>query len=89
MALPEPSTVVVSSIRLDGLVAAVFDLSRSESAELFAKERVMIGGAPVKGPTQEPKPFDIVSVRGLGRFRYEGEVQETKKGRLRVLIRKY
>jgi RNA-binding protein YlmH len=88
-ALPEPTCVVVSSTRLDTLVAAVFDLSRAESGELFEKERVLIGGAPVKGPAQEAKPFDIISVRGFGRFRYDGEVQETKKGRLRVMIRKY
>jgi RNA-binding protein YlmH len=88
-ALPEETSVVVSSTRLDALVAAVFDLSRAESAELFEKERVLIGGAPVKSPAKEAKPMDIISVRGVGRFRYDGEERETKKGRLRVLIRKY
>ncbi|MPM54068.1 hypothetical protein SDC9_100841 [bioreactor metagenome] len=79
----------MSSTRLDALVAAVFDLSRAESGELFRQERVMIGGALVKGPAQEAKPMDIISVRGFGRFRYDGEERETKKGRLRVMIRKY
>ena len=88
-ALPDETSVVVSSTRLDALVAAVFDLSRSGSTELFRQERVMIGGAPVKGPAQEAKPMDIISVRGFGRFRYDGEERETKKGRLRVIIRKY
>ena len=32
---------------------------------------------------------DIVSVRGYGRFRYDGMLQETKKGRMRFLIQKY
>jgi len=87
--LPQPTSVVVSSTRLDALIAAVFDLSRAESAQLFEKERVLIGGAPVKGPSKEAKPMDIISVRGFGRFRYDGEERETKKGRLRVIIRKY
>ncbi|HWQ51058.1 MAG TPA: YlmH/Sll1252 family protein [Terriglobales bacterium] len=88
-ALPEAVSVVVSSLRLDGLVAAVFDLSRAQSAELFARERVLLGGVPAKGPAQEAKAGDIVSVRGFGRFRFDGEERETRKGRLRVMIRKY
>ncbi|HWP79269.1 MAG TPA: YlmH/Sll1252 family protein [Candidatus Acidoferrum sp.] len=88
-ALPEAVSVVVSSLRLDGLVAAVFDLSRAQSAELFAKERVLLGGTPAKGPAQEARAGDIISVRGFGRFRFDGEARETRKGRLRVMIRKY
>ena len=35
------------------------------------------------------KEEDIVSVRGFGKFIYDGVMQETKKGRVRVKIRKY
>ena len=31
----------------------------------------------------------MISVRGLGRFLYEGAEAETRKGRLRVSLRKY
>ena len=37
----------------------------------------------------EPKEGDIISVRGKGRFIYDGVSRQTKKGRLGVRIRKY
>jgi hypothetical protein len=36
-----------------------------------------------------PKEGDIISVRGKGRFIYDGVSRQTKKGRLGVRIRKY
>ena len=35
------------------------------------------------------KDNDIISVRQMGRFQYEGVLSETKKGRYYVTIRKY
>ncbi len=87
VALPEKTSFVVSSERLDGVVAAVFDLSRSESQKLFEHELVFVNSRSARKLTAEPKPGDIVSVRGRGRFVYEGIERETKKGRLRVAVR--
>ncbi len=89
MALPDKTSFVVSSERLDGVVAAVFDLSRSESQRLFEHELVYVNSRSAKKLTAEPKPGDIVSVRGHGRFIYEGIERETKKGRLRVAVRRF
>ena len=40
-------------------------------------------------PSAQIKQGTIVSVRGTGRFIYEGIEKETRRGRLRVLVRKY
>lgn len=85
--LPEKSSFVVSSERLDAVVAAVFDLSRAESQRYFERELVFVNSRAVKKLTREPQSGDIVSVRGCGRFIYEGIERETKKGRLRVSVR--
>ena len=86
---PRESAVVVSSPRLDGLIAAVWNLSRGESQALFPKELVFLNGRMELSPSHQPREGEIVSVRGLGRFRYEGVERETRKGRLRVTVRIY
>ena len=86
---PEPETVISASLRLDGLIAAVWDLSRSESAGLFPKQLVFVNGRSVLSPGDTARPGDIVSVRGRGRFRLEGVSGETRKGRLRVTVARY
>lgn len=88
-AAPEETTLTAASERLDALVAAVFRLSRAESARLFEAERVQVNGLPARSASSKPEPGDIVSVRGLGRFRYEGALGETRRGRLRVSLRLY
>ncbi len=85
--LPKPKEVVVSSERLDGLISAVWDLSRSKSKECFDRELVFVNGLLTDSPARQPSPGDVISVRGLGRFRYEGLSRETRKGRLRVTVR--
>ena len=85
--LPEQTGVNVASERLDALVAAVFKLSRGDSQELFSKERVFANGKLITSASYSPHEGDIISVRSLGRFRYDGVDRETKRGRLRVLVR--
>lgn len=86
---PEEIAVAAASERLDALVAAAFRLSRAESARYFEAERVFVNGLPARSASSKPEPGDIVSVRGLGRFRYEGALGETRRGRLKVGLRIY
>ena len=89
LAPPEPTEVVIPSVRLDALVAAVWRLSRSESQALLAQGLVFVNGKAIASPGFEPREGDAVTVRGTGRFSYEGVARETKKGRLRALVRIY
>lgn len=84
---PEPTEVVVASERLDALIAAVWRLSRSDAQELLEKGMVFIDGRLVENAAHTLKEGDVISVRHQGRFRYEGALRETKKGRLRVSVR--
>jgi len=86
---PEPTEIVVASQRLDVLIAAVWRLSRSDAQELLEKGLVFIDGRLVENPSHTLKEGDMISVRHQGRFRYEGALRETKKGRLRVSVRIY
>lgn len=86
---PEATEVVVASLRLDAMVAAVYKLSRSQSQELFERERVFVNSRAAASPSACPSDGDIISVRGQGRFIYEGTARETKKNRLRITVRIY
>lgn len=87
VSLPPVSRIVVSSERLDAIVSAVFKISRSESQKLFSLCRVYVNGKTIESFTGSPASSDIISVRGLGRFIYEGVEYETKKGRLSASVR--
>ncbi len=78
--------VIAASPRVDALVAAVFDLSRSEGRELVEKERVSLSGLPVTDPAKEILEGEKISVRGYGKFIFEGAVGETRSGRQRMKI---
>ncbi|MCD8232154.1 MAG: YlmH/Sll1252 family protein [Clostridiales bacterium] len=81
--------LVVSADRCDAIVAKVYRLSRSQSVQLFAAKKVFVGGRQYENNSGALKAGDVVSVRGFGKFVYDGVISETKKGRIRVRIRRY
>ncbi len=81
--------IVVSSGRIDALVAKQYHLSRSSSAELFRSKKIFVGGRPCENTAYLCRDGDIVSVRGYGKFRVCGDFGITGKGRLRVTLKIY
>lgn len=90
-ALPQPKekVIIVSSLRLDGAIASVYDLSRSKSSALVEGEKVFINGKLTKSTSKNVEMGDTVSVRGYGRFRYVGILGDTRKGRIRIKCEVY
>lgn len=89
--LPQPTekTVIVSSLRLDGIISGVYNISRSKSSSLIDSEKVFINGKLAKNNSIPLKEDDIISVRGHGRFRFKEISGDTRKGRIRVLCEVY
>ena len=79
--------VIAASPRLDAVICAVWNLSRTQGQELVKKEKVTVAGRLVTDPSKELSPGNRVSVRGQGRFYYDGTGNETRSGRLHVKIR--
>ncbi|MDO4633315.1 MAG: YlmH/Sll1252 family protein [Eubacteriales bacterium] len=79
----------VASVRLDSLLALAFQSSRSKLTELVEGGRVYVNGRLVTSNGYKIKDQDMISARGLGRFRYLGNEQETRKKRLFVEIEKF
>lgn len=84
---PPVRELIIASERLDAIVAAVYKLSRSESQALIKDGKVFINGRLTESSAADIPDGAAISVRGHGRFLYEGIERETKKGRLRVLVR--
>lgn len=79
----------VASVRLDALLSLVFASSRSKLTALIESGRVFVNGKLITTNSYQVKEHDIISVRKMGRFSYEGLLSQTKKGRYYVLLHKY
>jgi len=79
----------VASERLDVILAFVYNLSRSQASELINAEQVFIDGRTAYSGGYDLKQGSKVSVRGKGKFIYDGIKGNTRKGRLFVTARIY
>lgn len=86
---PPQKALITASERLDGVISAVYKLSRSQSQELISSGKTYISGRLCETAGAQIPEGAVVSVRSVGKFIYEGIERETKKGRLRVLVRVY
>jgi len=85
----EEKKVIVSSMRADCLVSAVFNISRGNAQKLFEAQKVFINGASALSGAKEILENDRISVRGYGKFVTLGIEGTTKKGRAVVNIGVY
>lgn len=86
--LPQPENleIIVSSERLDVIVSAIYKMSRSQVLPIFHTEKVFVNGVVKTSPSAILNVGDKVSVRGFGRFIYNGVLRHTKKDRLVINI---
>lgn len=81
--------LIVSSVRADGIISKLYNLSRKQSIEYFAGRKVFVNGRVTESNSRLLKNGDIVSVRGHGKFVFECIENETRKGRLKICIKLY
>ena len=82
-------TGTAASVRLDSLLSLAFGASRSSLTGLIEGGKVFVNGRLVTSNGYQPKEGDLVSVRGMGRFRLQGIGGQSKKGRSYVTLLKY
>lgn len=79
----------VTSVRLDSIIAVAFNLSRTSAAKYIAAGSVFINGRLTDSVSAVPKDNDIISVRGLGRFKFENTLMKSKKDKFVVKAHVY
>lgn len=81
---PEICSVQVSSLRVDAVIAKIYNKSRNECLELFRTGKVFINGRLCENNARILKAGDTVNARGYGKFVLSGELRETRKGKLSI-----
>jgi len=76
-------------MRLDAVIHTVYKLSRSEAASFIKAQKVKINHQLALKPAVNLKQGDVISVRGKGRFIVESLSGTTKKGNIKLKIKKF
>ncbi|MER2064408.1 MAG: RNA-binding protein [Alkalibacterium sp.] len=77
---------IVSSLRLDVVLASVFHVSRQKSKELISSNKVKVNWNETERPDIVLGIHDVVSIRGYGRIRIEAIEGKTKKEKIRLKL---
>lgn len=85
----EELSLTVASMRLDGVASDVYRISRSKIVDPIRAGRCRVNWKPEEDPSKQLREGDVVSFKGLGRFKVMEVDGVTKKGRLRAKIGKY
>lgn len=79
----------VASLRADAVIAAVFNLSRSDAAESIRRGGVNLNHRPLDSLDKKLSEGDTLSLRGRGKAELSALGDYSKKGRLFIEIKKY
>lgn len=83
----QEKTIIVSSMRIDNIVAELAKCSRKVASAYIQEERVFINHEIIKKDFKEVKEKDKITIRGKGRFIIEEKIRNTKKDKVALKIR--
>ena len=79
----ERKEAIVTSNRLDAVIAATCNTSRSSSLRMIQEGKIFVNGAESLHNTYYCKQGDLLSIRGFGKVRFGETLGVTKKDRIR------
>ncbi|KAB2337435.1 RNA-binding protein [Cytobacillus depressus] len=77
-------SVTASSLRLDTVVSAIYNISRQKSQTLIQHGQVKVNWTLIENPAFEVRESDIISVRGYGRVKMLALEGKTKKEKWKI-----
>ena len=77
----------MSSLRLDSVISAVFNISRRRSKQLIESGKVKVNWTETTRPDFALDLLDIVSIRGFGRLQIQELEGKTKKEKISCPLR--
>lgn len=78
----------ISSLRLDSLVASLVNCPRQKAVSLIQNDKVKVNHVVRDQQAFEVNESDILSIRGLGRYKIMSIEGRTRKDKIRLLIGK-
>lgn len=82
----EEKIIALTSNRIDAVLSKVFNLSREQSTELIALQKVFVDGIVCEKSTRPMKYGENVSVRGYGKFTFGNRLGTTRKGKYQFSV---
>lgn len=85
----ENINIIVSSMRLDNFVSELAKCSRNQATELIKIGKVFINSINEFKTSRKVDINNIITIRGKGKFIFDGIEKETRNNRYLLNIRKY
>ena len=85
----EEKEMIVSSLRIDGIVSSIINSSRSKALEKIKNKEVIVNYEVMSKNSYLLKENDIFSIRRYGKYKFAGIVKSTKKDNYIVKYLKY
>lgn len=79
----------VQTLRLDAIFSSGFRMSRGKASDFIRSGRVQVNWLPCIKPDRILSEGDVISARGLGKFKLQSIGGTTKKGRIAINIQVY
>lgn len=81
--------ILISSLRIDGIVARLCNISRAKAQSLIEQGLILIDYVKIRDKSYELKGEERITIRGTGKFIVGSIVGMSKSGKLKVVIKKY
>lgn len=81
--------ILVSSLRIDGIVSKIINISRSKAQAMIEQGQVLINYVKIKDKSYELKGEERITIRGFGKFILGNSIGNSKSGRIKIIIKKY
>lgn len=78
----------VASLRIDAVISSALGISREVSSKLIQNQKVKLNYKFIENPSKQIKEGDKISVRGYGRIELTEIIGETRKDRIRIVLKK-
>ena len=82
----EEIVAFVSSVRLDSVIRAGFNIKRTDCVKLIKDGRVIVSGKTITNPDYKLKENESISVKGHGKIIYNNEEGTSRKGKIIINI---
>ena len=81
--------ITVQSKRLDSIVSTITNLSRTKVIEPIEKGQVLVDYVEEKDKSKLLEIGSLITIRGFGKYKLFLDKGETKKGKERILVKRY
>ncbi|MBW6410918.1 YlmH/Sll1252 family protein [Clostridium weizhouense] len=85
----EESIILVSSLRIDGIVSKIAKLPRSKAQILIDQGQVLLDYSKIKNKSYEVKQDERITIKGTGKFIVGNVIGNSKSGKYKMIIKKY